>query len=278
MNLKDLTKEQKQYVALGAIVTAALLVLIIFGIKVSLSSIGLAKAELDEITRKIENADRSLSRHEQTKKDFVDTSAELSAFLEKMPPERNYYSWATEIIYAKARLSGLEIDAIDEQTEVRMVDPGAEKANTITLESYTLRIMARGGYGHVKYFLEQLEEDYPLIRVIGLDVSTGSDFDIHDVQLFIQWPFNLNSITEIWDAIAEKQKAVDRRGPAKTERPIAPSEETAETGTTSISLKQAPSPAVAKEQGGVPAEPLKISDSFLGAELNSITEKVNEIA
>lgn len=127
MNFKNLSKEQKQYIALGGIVTVALVGIIIFGIKVSLSSISVARLELSDLTSKIESSDRALSKKGKTREEFVRTMHELKEHLQSIPPDRNYYSWATEIIYAKARVVKLEIDAIDEQTRTGAAAKSGEK-------------------------------------------------------------------------------------------------------------------------------------------------------
>ncbi len=218
MSFSDLTKEQKQYMALGAVATVALVVITIFGIKVSLSSITEAKQELGDLSLKIEEADRALSKQEQARIEFAETTRKLRAILKNTPPDRNYYSWVSEIIYEQARLAGLEIDAINEQN--RAAAPSGGKGNTaIKLESYSLRITARGGFGSIRGFLEQIEEGQPLARVVGVDVSSGSNPEIHDVQLFIQWPFGMGAITDAWDSIAEKKEAMDRLDPAPVEQP-----------------------------------------------------------
>ena len=227
MNITDLIKEKKQYVILGGVVAVVLVLLIVFGVRISLSSLGVAKGELEDLTGKIEGADRSLAKRYQSKEEFVETSAELRGHLQYFPPKRNYYSWATEIIYSTARLANLEIDAIDEQAGSKKTNTEGKDAGGINMESYSLRITSRGGYINIKAFLEQIEEHQPLARVTGVDICTGANADIHDVQLFIQWPFNLNAITEAWEAIAEQQEALDKHdsikaGPAQPTKAIEP--------------------------------------------------------
>ena len=217
MIFEGLTKQKKQYLALGAIGAVALVVVIVFGVKVSLSSIGEAQVELEDLTRKIESADRALSKQEQVRKEFFETSEELKGMIRIIPPQRNYYSWATEIIYAKARQAGLEVDAVDEQTNMGMVEPDdAEAGSEIKLESYALRITAHGGYTHVMNFLEKVEKDHPLVRVTGIDISTGSDPETHDVQFFIEWPFNLGFVTDSWDVVAKKKQMMERGSSRET--------------------------------------------------------------
>lgn len=213
MNFSGLAKQQ-QYVILVGIITVVFIALLILGIKVSLSSVAELKLELDDLSLKIENADDALSRQGRVKAGFAETTHELKMILKNIPPNRNYYSWATEIIYAKARLTGLEIDAVDEQTSAKG-SFNEEEEDTIQLEPYSLRITARSGFNDLKSFLELIETDHPLARVIGIDVSTGMTPEIHDIQLFIQWPANLRSITDAWESIAAKQQAL--RKPASKE-------------------------------------------------------------
>lgn len=213
MNFKNLTKEQKQYIALGGIVATALVVIIVFGIKVSLSSITVARIELNDLTGKIESADRALAKQSKVREEFAETMHGLKEHLQNIPPDRNYYSWATEIIYSKARLAGLEIDAIDEQTRTGTL-PKKDTNKEIKLESYSLRVTAHGGYETLKQFLELIEKDHPLARVTGVDISTGTEPEMHDMQLVIQWPFNLNVVTDVWASIDIKNQSTENPVPA----------------------------------------------------------------
>jgi len=213
VSFSDLTKSQKQYLAIGGIVAVGLVVLVVFGIRLSLSSIRTAKEELEEVSGKIEKADRSLERRARTEKDLVGISAKLGGLLENLPPERNYFSWATEVIYSIARASELEIDAIDEQSGAAKAKPKGKAAGAIKLESYSLRITARGGYRNVKAFLARLEREQPLARITGVDISSGSNPEIHDVQIFVQWPFNLSAITDALEAIDARKKSMDEASP-----------------------------------------------------------------
>ena len=222
MSFSNLSKEHKQYLFLGTIVAAALTILIVFGVKVSLSSITAAKLELQELSSKIESADRSVARNERTQDEFRETITMLKAYLETIPPDRNYYSWATEVIYDEARAVLFEIDAID---EIVMPEPAIVNAvqDRVEMESYSLRITAHGGYENVKQFLSSIAENHPLVRVTGIEISSGERPEIHDVQLFIEWPFNMGYITETWgsisDASAEPSAVLD---PEATNIPTPP--------------------------------------------------------
>jgi chorismate mutase len=221
MNLKNLSKGQKQYIALGAIAAVGLMTLIGFGIKVSLSSIKNSRQELNDLTDRIESADRSLSRQGQVRQEFAETMGTLKEHLQDAPPNRNYYSWATEVIHAVARSAHLEIDAIDEQSS-RVPSSKGEDDKTLKLESYSLRISARGEYGALKRFLELIEKDHPLARVVAVDISKGPDPEIHDMQVVVQWPFNLNKITDAWTSIAVQQQVIEQASTGKMPVPPPP--------------------------------------------------------
>ena len=213
MSLKDLTKGQKQYIALGGMGAVVLAVIIVFGIKVSLSSIAMAKLKQDDLMGKIESADLALSKQNRIRQEFAESMGALKAYLRDVPPAQNYYSWATEAIYAKARLANLEVDAIDEQARTGGIAPEGEDGKVLKLESYSLRITAHGGYDTLKHFLELIEKDHPLARVITVDISTGTGPEIHDMQLVIQWPFNVGAVSDAWADIVVKQQMVETPEP-----------------------------------------------------------------
>ena len=237
MSRLDLSKEKKQYLVLGAIAAIALAVLIVFGIKVSLSSISEARLELQGLTEKIESAEKSVLQSARDEAEFRSTIAELKAHLAKIPPDRNYYSWATEIIYNEARMVRFEIDAIDE-TGLAASSDDSDEQRGVELESYSLRITAHGGYESVKQFLKQLAIHHPLVRVTGLEISTGTKPDVHDVQLFIEWPFNLGYIAEAWKSIREQPALNDQQPEPAVESAIA--SETGESGSKKEPLPPPP--------------------------------------
>ena len=199
MNLSNLSKEQKQYVVLGVLAVAIVGILIVFGVKVSLSSISNTKDELDSYTRKIEQAERMLSRRSNNDAESRRTMLMLKDYLESAPPDRNYYSWVTEVVYSEAREAGLEIDTVTEIANMQQV--ADKEAEGVRLESYGLRIKGSGSYEEVKRFIGNMKRDYVLARFVGVDLSVGETPERHDVQLWIQWPFNLGAIVENWESI-----------------------------------------------------------------------------
>ncbi|NNJ70012.1 MAG: hypothetical protein HKP10_01835 [Kiritimatiellales bacterium] len=232
MNFKALNKGQKQNLILSSVAAVVLLCLTVLGIRFSLSSVAKAREELMDLSSKINTADNVLSKSSHTSEDYDSSVRILRECLDKIPPERDYYSWASQVIYATARTSGMEVDTVDEMnTPASKVDGNKE---TVGFRSYSLRITARGGYTQTKNFLSRLEHDQPLVRFSGMEISSGSSPDTHNVQLFIQWPFNLSKLEAVWDEVATKQKAIarqsgyrhqsaesglDRNGPEETDGP-----------------------------------------------------------
>lgn len=262
MNLSDLTKEQKKYLALGVIAAAALVILIAFGIKVSLSSIRSARSELSALNAKIGSAEKAVVKSRNQHEELNTSIETLKGYLANIPPDRNYYSWATEVIYNEARTVQCEIDVIDEMTVAAMEAESAVK-DKVEMESYALRITARGSYESVKQLLRHLTENHPLLRVTGIEISTGISPEIHDVQLLIEWPFNMGYLAEPWssteseEALNDTQAGADdsiatphpsqprsrdampgtAEGPAGTNAPGAEKKQTADHCTTAADLE-----------------------------------------
>ena len=227
MSLKDLTKEQKQYIVLGVLAFVILIVLLVFGIRFSLSSIGDAKKELGELTDKIQNADRTLGQRNKVSSDFQKSMQMIKQYLDNAPPDRNQYSWATEVVYSAARKVGLEIDTIDEISGPATKTP--KKGDIIRFESYALRISSHGSYESVKRFIESIKADYPLVRFSGVDINVSKSPELHNVQMWMQWPLNLGFIAEQWKSVEAKQRELGKEGggdaladePAASLQPVA---------------------------------------------------------
>ena len=206
MSLSDMNKTQQQYLLLGVLSLVIVGGLIWFGIRFSLASVTTAREELSALSEKIEHADLVLGKGKNTTADFEHTTELLKEQLDRIPPGKNYYSWATEEIYSTARHYGLEIDSIDEFKQVESVKRGKkEKKEGLYFESYSLRISAHGSYENTRQFLKGLEKEHPLVRVSGLDLSAAGNPEQHDVQVFVQWPFKMNELVKLWDAVREKQ-------------------------------------------------------------------------
>ncbi len=220
MSLAGLSKEQQKVAGLVALAVVVVVVLVVFGIRSSLSSIATDRVELEELTDNITLAEESLSRKGAFTKELGASTATLEEILLQLPPERNYYSWASERIYSIARAAGLDIAAIDETNMHAREDAGA--GQNVQMEIYSLRITALGGYENTKQFLRGIERQHPLARFTGIEIGTGPKDDVHEVQIFIQWPFHMGSLARLWDEIDQKKKRVGAHAPPRNpagERP-----------------------------------------------------------
>jgi len=201
MSFKELDEEQKKRLLISVVIGVAIIVATFFGIKFSLSSIAKANLELDDLAGKIESADRSLSRQDQVRKGLAETIGTLETYLSDAPPEKNYYSWASEVIYAKARQAEVDIDSIDEQTQKGATTLKGKGTAALKLEAYSLRITTHSSYENLKLFLSLIEENHPMARVVTVEISSGKDPEIHDIKVVMQWPFNLSSVADAWDDV-----------------------------------------------------------------------------
>jgi len=195
VNLSDLSKEQRLYLLIGGIAAAVLVGAIVFLIHFNRSVVSDERMILDALLGKIRGAERELARRSLIRTDFDKTVVSLRDYLEKVPPARNYYSWATEAIYVSARAVGLEVASIE---EVKNTDSLKDK-KVIHLEAYSLRITAHGSYETVKKFINDLEEHQPLVRFSGLEISARSEPDEHDVRLSVQWPLSFRKFALLED-------------------------------------------------------------------------------
>ncbi|MEN7972989.1 MAG: hypothetical protein ABFR47_04050, partial [Verrucomicrobiota bacterium] len=227
MNLSDLSKEKKQRLALVGIGFAVFASLLVFGFKVGSAAFSSVKSELQELTGKIESAGNFVTKSRRDNAEFSLSIAKLKSYLAQIPPDQNHYSWATETIYAEARSIGFEIDVVDEvNRSVSAVSSKGQKG----VASYALRITAHGGYEDVKRFLHRISSNHPLVRVTGIEISSGTSPEVHDVQLFIQWPHDLGYIAKQWENVpvqllvagqssAPKPRVVAQRKPSE-EQPV----------------------------------------------------------
>ncbi len=248
MSLNDMSKEQKQYIVLGVLAAVILIVLLVFGVRFSLSSIADARGELAVLVDKIETADRTLANRTEVSEDFKRTTETLKEQLKNAPPERNYYSWATEVIYSQARQIGLEIESIEEIAgkQKKRANQGED---TFRLEAYALRINARGGYNNVKWFLRGMKEGYPLVRFTGVEIAGGDDPESHKVQIWLQWPFNLDAISANWDSVEARQKVVDNQEQDAGSQPSSKNRKPVEPKAASGKHPYPPAPRVEPQEG-----------------------------
>jgi hypothetical protein len=207
MNLSEMTKAQKQYIVLGVLVGAGVIALSVFGIKQSLTAISEKRTQLEAVSEQLAKADRALSGYHEVNRKYEDTVQRLRAYEQYMPPDRNYYSWATEIIYGHGKVVGLEVDAVDEITDTAIKRPDG----VVALESYSLRIAAQGSFEEILEFARRLKKDQPLLRITGLDISLSKDPEVQIAQIFVQWPFGIETLSKGWEEAEQVRRQIQNR-------------------------------------------------------------------
>lgn len=207
MKLSSLSKKQ-QYVLIGAVLAVAVVVIVVCLIQYSFSSAGDIRAELEELTVKIENADRTLANQKKVSEDYRNSAMELIEYIDMLPPDGNLYSWTAEITYSEARKASFEIESIDEMNLPEDVKAKKGKgADAVQIKSFTMRILAHSGYAQLKSFLSRLETSHPLVRVASVDIRSGENPEMHDVQLVLEWPVDLGIDSEgLLKAVEEMKK------------------------------------------------------------------------
>jgi hypothetical protein len=247
LNISELTKEQKQFIVLGAIGVLGIGVALIFGIKFCVSSASVAKTELEDLKDKVYRAEQLLKKKTSTREKIYRAMSELDKQLNYIAPEENYYSWATEIVYSQGRKAGLEVLSVD---EVGMnQSKGGMPKDPAYFETYSLRINARGSFSQLKVLLSEIERDHPLVRFTGIDIGKGSHPEVHEIQLFIQWPFKLNRISNIFAGYTKQQQIW-----------LAQQSQIQDVAAPSPVIEKTPPPVVAALPAPVikPAEPTRV--------------------
>lgn len=192
IDLKNLTKEQQQYIVLGLIAVAA----IFYGASLVVGKVmgadKTSKSALDELTHKIERAQSMLSNEAKFHQDMEKMERELDGFLCLMPEYDNEYIWATEQVYALIRGSGINLKSVD-----KLVIPAPKKkrdgekksADEVLIGSYAVRIVATGGYTQLKQFLKKIGGENPLISIQQLEMSgSASSPGVHNLKIDLYWP------------------------------------------------------------------------------------------
>ena len=190
MKFSELTKEQKQYIMLGAIAAVfAAYCVVNFGVTPLWSAWKTARADYEDLAAKLEDADRLMGSRD-TIRENLDISQEAMnrALQEYIPELENPLSWATEKIYNLARTIGLDVQSVSETgTSVALQLQGEKKERTFG--TYAVRIVVDCSYEETKQLVESLESSNPYLCVSGIKVDAKpSSPEIHSVNLTVEWP------------------------------------------------------------------------------------------
>ena len=189
MDFSKLPKQQKDRLILIIMLSVLILVGIGYGASYGLSLGKDTELKNEKLAGEIRRAERSLMRRKNVKKKLEEASKKLDEYLKESPPPKSYYAWASEIIYAMGKDCLFKIDAIDKQEHLKVDSRDMKKQ--ITLKVSSLKIRASSEYATTIFFLTELEKKHPLARVSSVSIRPGSGPEIHNIEIVIQWPFNL---------------------------------------------------------------------------------------
>jgi len=185
MDLSNLSKQQKDRLLLMVMGGVLLVGGIGYGLKSVFAISASVESKNEILESKISRAERMVRMQNRLRKDSQEISAELKTYIKEAPPEKNYYSWASELLYALAKKTAFKIDRIEKQGE-----SAKSKADVLKISS-SLKIVAQGEYETCLNFLKMMEKEYPLVRVVSININSGRNVEIHNVNIVIQWPSNL---------------------------------------------------------------------------------------
>ena len=190
MNPSGMSKEQKQYVVLGALVGAILLY--------SLTTLVLgplqrnwaqAREEIKELEAKTAEASRLIRNRAALSADLAESSAAVgTAAAEFIPDPANPLAWATLALYAVGREVGLDIRAVSEISAPQVL-LAQGKDGIRQFGAYAVRIDAQCNFALLRKFLGALEESNPYLCVSGIAVQGRPEQpEEHVTNLTLEWP------------------------------------------------------------------------------------------
>lgn len=196
MNLKEMSKEQKQVLVLGVLVgCTSLFALVQFVLLPAKSKWTTARTELTQLRTDLHNAEKMI----QSEQHLIETRAESDRSLalavrEYLPANDNPLSWATQKLYGQAREVGVELQSISETGPSPVLRAQVEKAHR-TFSSYAVRLVADCSFEKVKTFIDALESDNPYITITGVSIDAKADRpQHHGVIINVEWPMPLQDI------------------------------------------------------------------------------------
>lgn len=190
INLKDMTKEQKQRLILGGIVLIAVIfALKQFVITPMMASRTQARADFELLKTKLQQASNAIRNETETLRKLQETKSELTtAQRDFVPSVDNSLAWATKTIYSQARSVGIDIEAVAE-TDVDVSGFMAKDQAQRAYKPYAVRIMTECGYQQLLELVRTLEEKDPYLCITTIQIQTQpATPERHQVTLVVEWP------------------------------------------------------------------------------------------
>ncbi len=190
MNFNTMTKEQKQYVFLGAIVGVTSIFASVQFVIVPVKNNWLeARSELEGLQADVEKADRMIASERSLRQNLSESDAQISdAIRLSLPDVDNPLAWATQNIYQQARAVGIDIQAISEVGSSQVLNALVKEKHR-TFGSYAVRVSTNCGYADVGRLIATVESGNPYASVTGIAIDARSDRpQSHTIMIDVEWP------------------------------------------------------------------------------------------
>jgi hypothetical protein len=190
MNIKALTKEQKQMLILGALLAFGLLFAVYQFVFVPASkTFKESKTELSDLEGKLQRAAVAVEAEATVREQLEEIASGLQHADEQfIPPRENTLSWATEFVYRNARAVGIEIETVGEDKAGGVLAGQGEKVARIFVP-YAVRMVASCGYFDFVRLVESIERSNPYVCVTDVQISIQtSEPEIQRITCTLEWP------------------------------------------------------------------------------------------
>ena len=190
MNLRNLTKKQKQQAVLAGIVVLVVLVVAVnFVLRPIKKKWTSSRDEFEDLSEKFSVANTLLKQEVELRDSLETMRGELGhAFRECIPDPDNSLSWVTQRVSQYARKAGVNIQSVS--ASASSSSPfGRSAEGERTFGMFAVNIMIECGYEHLLNFIREIETLNPYLCVSGLIIS-GQDStpEVHNVRIELQWP------------------------------------------------------------------------------------------
>ncbi len=190
MNLKNLSKEQKQkYILLAVISVAGLFAVKQFALSPLLASHAKAVEELEQLKGKVESADALIKRADEITQQAADVKLKLEAAArERIPAVDNPLAWATRGIYAHARALGVDLESVSD-LEVDAQGFTAKEQEKRTFKPYGVRVVTQCSFEQLRQLIQALESSNPYVSVSGINIGSQPNTpERHQIMFNLEWP------------------------------------------------------------------------------------------
>jgi hypothetical protein len=215
----QLTKHEKEkrvmFALMGAIAIAAS---VIYGILPFLDRLDRRVQALDKIEANFARLERMAASEERNARALAKGADDLRrAMKDHLPPVEGPFLWATEQIYSRARVAGIEIQSLTERRagipswvrDPSKAPPPVERAEgegappampqpSRRFAPYAVQLGARGSYSQLVAYLAALERSSPYLRVSSLYLAASSiEGGGLDVSMTIEWPWHIGPAPDL---------------------------------------------------------------------------------